>query len=944
MSKYLRLLLALMLLTSYSTQAQDRPFITTWETTESNESITIPTARSGYSYTVDWGDGSTDETVYTRGATHSYEDAGIYTVSITGDFPRIYFNDRGSNKYKILTIEQWGDIEWRSMESAFSGCNKLTLSPDLSDTPDLSRVNSMKYMFHRTSSLINGNLNEWDVSNVTNMDHTFAYSAFNDDLSDWDVSKVTDMRYMFWHSSFNQDLSTWDVGNVTVMTAMFWGTPFNGDISNWDVSNVTYMGGMFLGTSFNGDISNWDVSNVTYMDLMFEKAQFNGDISNWDVSNVASMSHMFHDTDFNGDISSWDVSSVINMTGMFKQNNFFNQNISDWDVSSVTHTAQMFEEAKSFNQDLANWDISQLEEMDNMFDFSGMSNNQYDRLLEGWSTLDNGETQIPEGLTLGASEIAYCNGGEAREQLINDYGWTINDAGQECTSFITTWKTTTTDETITLPTTGTGYSYTVDWGDGSSDETIYAAGASHSYTDAGTYTVTISGDFPRIHFNNAGDKDKIQSVEQWGTGLWSSMEGAFYGCSNLIINASDAPNYKEVKSLSNAFKEASKFNATVHLWDVSNVTDMSGTFENASTFNQSLGQWDISQVTDMKNLFSGTAITDTNYDATLIGWQSLDKGESKIPSDIQLDASGLNYCAGLDARALLVSEQNWSIVGDNFDLSCRLENLRGKSGNENEEMSYLVDRLKEGYENTTLHYQIDAASLDVGMLLDENTGRLTWTPTEEDNGTYEVTITLSYEDEELSQVITITVNEINQAPELALTNQSVHALQTLNYTIPATDADLPANTLTYTLDQASLDLGMTLDASTGAFSWTPVDGQQGEYSVTVTVSDGTAEVSAEFVVTVDDVLAVASPWAEEVSLYPSPANEQFNLTLSNDYQGPITLRIINLSARVVMEYSFEKRSEAFQQIVSVDQLPAGTYILKLSTGNEVVLTQKVLKN
>src|SRR5690606_28212129 len=35
-------------------------FITTWETTTANESITIPTTGGGYNYTVDWGDGGTD--------------------------------------------------------------------------------------------------------------------------------------------------------------------------------------------------------------------------------------------------------------------------------------------------------------------------------------------------------------------------------------------------------------------------------------------------------------------------------------------------------------------------------------------------------------------------------------------------------------------------------------------------------------------------------------------------------------------------------------------------------------------------------------------------------------------------------------------------------------------------------------------------------------------
>ena len=307
-------------------------FVTTW-TVGAGDSVTIPVGGSAATYDIDWGDG-TVETGVVGDRTHTYDAGGNYTVLISDDFERIYLNGHQVAS-KLASIDQWGDVQWTSMESAFTGASNMVYGA--TDTPDLSAVTDTSEMLKSATSF-NGDISDWDVSEVTNMDGMFFKArSFNGDISGWDVSEVTNMGAMFHKAtSFNGDISAWDVSEVTNMGDMFHeATSFNSNISGWDVSNVADMTGMFVNAaSFNGDISGWDVSSVTEMEAMFvNAASFDQDLSSWNVSKVTNMGDMFFKAvSFNGDISAWDVSKVTNMGDMFFKAVSFNQNLGAWYV------------------------------------------------------------------------------------------------------------------------------------------------------------------------------------------------------------------------------------------------------------------------------------------------------------------------------------------------------------------------------------------------------------------------------------------------------------------------------------------------------------------------------------------------------------------------------------------------------------------------------------
>ena len=163
------------------------------------------------------------------------------------------------------------------------------------------------------------------------------------------------------------------------------------------------------------------------------------------------------------------------------------------------------------------------------------------------------------------------------------------------------------------------YDYTVDWGDGeiSSNQT---GDVTHSYTQAGSYEVTVTGEYPAFSFcdDNSGCSSFKVDLLKWGTNQWLSMEGAFQGLAKFTILADDVPDLSLVSNLSFMFYKASNFNSDISAWDISSVTNMNFMFGFASSFNGDISRWDTGEVTNMGGLFYSA----TTFNGDISRWDT----------------------------------------------------------------------------------------------------------------------------------------------------------------------------------------------------------------------------------------------------------------------------------------------------------------------------------
>lgn len=188
-----------------------------------------------------------------------------------------------------------------------------------------------------------------------------------------------------------------------------------------------------------------------------------------------------------------------------------------------------------------------------------------------------------------------------------------------------------------------------------------------------------------------------------------------------------------------------------------------------------------------------------------------------------------------------------------------------------EDYAYDVEHIDEGLEG--FFYSLPVAP--DGMTIDETSGLIQWSPTGADAGTHSVIVRA----EDIAGNVrtqSFSLEVPNAPPEITepVDDQNINEGDTLIVDVDATDANLPNDTLTFSLDtdvpaddssagasaglnsaSASEDTQPSIDPESGVIEWTPSELHGGEtYHFTVTVTDsGGLTDQTEFQVTVAEV-------------------------------------------------------------------------------------------
>ena len=354
-------------------------------------SIKAQPAATG-SFTIDWGDGTSQTTTGSNSIASPNYPAGTYDVQINALGDATYCDEFAivSGQTNVTKVLDWGEKPWSNMGQAFANCDNLT---SISETVFTAAAGcNVRSMLNNCDSLTIAKINNWNLS--AGIDAYEGLIRNCDNLEELDAtnlvvkfSSISGGRTMFGNNGNSvtngclfkmsgMDFSSTTVnlsgGNTTIN--MFSNCKFadGSDLSNWNFPATWNGTGFFssskiVGTNAVLNISNWD--NYPGTSLSFSGMNsLMGDtgakinLTNLNLSNFNNMFQMFYFTDLSQiiGISTWNATAGnVNAYRAFWGSNFLSvtptDNFSNAFIQSLTPTnvVQMFQSFGNDNENVA---------------------------------------------------------------------------------------------------------------------------------------------------------------------------------------------------------------------------------------------------------------------------------------------------------------------------------------------------------------------------------------------------------------------------------------------------------------------------------------------------------------------------------------------------------------------------------------------------------------
>ena len=316
-------------------------------------------------YTVDWGDGVTENFTSNTKASHQYTYSSISSTVTSDGFKQVLVTvtPQAGQNLTMIDLQQTftrtslgtsAQIPW--LDIAIAGTNLTTIKLTGSTSPTfimgyLQRVNivssnltSYASLFAYCLQLKNFTVNS--NSTITNTSSMFDTCISLESVPLFVTSSVTSMSTMFYSCYSLKSVPLFNTSSVTNMSNMFEGCYSLNFVPLFNTSSVTNMSSMFSYCRALESVPLFNTASVTNMSGMFSGCASLKSVPLFNTASVTSMSSMFFYCLSLKSVPLFNTASVTTMSSMFSDC-FSLKSVPLFNTASVTTMSTMFDSCVS---------------------------------------------------------------------------------------------------------------------------------------------------------------------------------------------------------------------------------------------------------------------------------------------------------------------------------------------------------------------------------------------------------------------------------------------------------------------------------------------------------------------------------------------------------------------------------------------------------------------
>ena len=488
--------------------------------------------------------------------------------SILGDDGLTFKNVRtyyGSNN---VTIIKFDGIPLSTTGYQFENLTNLVITA--TDEPTILPNTSFNSIFHNCTNF-NSNINNWNTTNVINMNYAFAGDAnvyFNMPLDNWQTLNVTSMEGMFWKAvNFDQDISSWNVLKVLNMYYMFnLASKFNNKRKPlyWDCNPNLFADNFGRGTLLYGNngAHNINPGNAVRKGGL---SSIQTPIYTYNYTPVPTVGNFIYTFNIKN-LGAFDATKIpIIDTSSFSYLNTTVETVSTYVIKvtvSFKYISILGDDGLSFVKVYNYYAGNNI----TILQFGGMALSKPGYQFY-WLNLVISASDTPLILRDTSFDNAFSGSTNFNSNISN---WNVSNVINMNQIF---YNVTAFNQNIS------------NWDVSSVTNMRYAFGGC-------------------VSFN--------QDISNWDVSSVGNMQGMFADAYLFNANISNW-NVSNVVVMSNMFLRTRAFNQDIGNWNVTKVTIMGSMFNGALSFNQDISRWNVLNVTDMTYMFYGLAYGATPF-------------------------------------------------------------------------------------------------------------------------------------------------------------------------------------------------------------------------------------------------------------------------------------------------------------------------------------------